>query len=301
MAQKEIDNVKGVLFNLLSMFLFVSLDSMVKQLVISLPVYEVIFFRCLTGIPIFIIIVHFTSGISTLKIINKKFQFLRAGLGVFGMFFFFNSYKYLTMADAASILFSAPLMLTVLSVIFLKEKVGLHRGGAIIVGFIGVLFIAQPGGNGASVYMLLPLVGAFSWSLVIMTMRVLSRTDHANAVTLVFSLMGVLAGGVAVTYNGGFTGSLTIQQIAMLFIVGTVGIFAQLFMMKAVEYAEASMFASTKYISLVFTVASGYIFFGEIPVFYSIIGMMLIILSGLYNVYREYRLNKIRKTKVIRY
>ena len=298
---KEIDNVIGILFNLISMLLFVSLDILVKKLVVDLPVYEVIFFRCIFGIPIFIFIVYFTTGLSSLRMVNKKLQLCRAFLGIAGMFFFFNSYKYLAMADAASILFSAPLILTVLSVVFLKEKVGLHRVSAIIVGFIGVLFIVRPVGNSLSFHMLLPVMGAVIWSVVIIVMRVLSRTDHANAVTLVFSLLGSCVGFGLVMYNGGFSPNITPLQFVMLIGTGIVGIFAQWFMTKAVEWSEASVFASTKYVNLVFSILAGLIVFGEVPVFYSIIGIVLIVVSGLYNVYREYVLNKIQKARMIRY
>ena len=297
----EINNVKGILFNLISMLLFVSMDILVKKLVVDLPVYEVIFFRCIFGIPAFIFIVYFTTGLSSLRMVNKKLQLCRAFLGLAGMFFFFNSYKYLPMADAASILFSAPLILTVLSVFFLKEKVGLHRLSAILVGFIGVLFIVRPSGNSLSSHMLLPIMGAVSWSVVIIVMRVLSRTDHANSVTLIFSLIGSGVGFGLIMYNGGFRPNTAPVQYVMLVGVGVVGIFAQWFMTKAVEWSEASVFASTKYVNLVFSILAGFIIFGEVPVFYSIVGIVLIVASGLYNVHREYVLHKIQKAKMIRY
>ncbi len=301
MTTLQTNNLKGVMFNLSSMLLFTIMDILVKKLVVELPVYEVIFFRCLTGIPFFIVFAYYTAGLSSLKIVNIKFQFARAIFGVIGMFFFFNAYKYLPLADAGAILFSAPLILTVLSVLFLKEKIGIHRTTAIIIGFIGVLFIARPGGQGMSAYMLLPLVGAFCWSFVVIIMRVLSRTDHPNGVTLVFSLIGTLTAGVLVIYNGGFSDNITGIQMLMLVVCGIVGIFAQCLMMIAVKWAEASVFGSTKYLSLVFAILAGYFVFDETPAFYTFVGIFLIILSGLYNVWREYVLAKEQRIKTLRY
>ncbi len=294
MTTTKINNPKGVFLNVISMVLFVLLDSLIKTLVKDFPVAEVIFYRSIVGIPFLIAVAYFTTGFKTFKLVNYKYQFYRSFLGVVGMVFFFNSYKYLPMGNAAGILFSGPIMLTILSMLFLGDKVGKHRMSAIVIGFIGVLFIVRPTSDIFTVYSLLPLSGAFIWSLVILTMRGLSKTDHANSVTLMFSISGTLASGAVIMFTG-FTPIKDPYTLVLILGTGVLGVFAQLFMMLAVETCESSIFASSKYISLILSVFAGFVFFGEIPTSYVIVGILFILVSGLYIVYREYVLKKARR------
>ena len=299
MSNNAQDNIKGIFLSIFAMFLLVIVDTIGKILIKTIPVYEIMFFRSITGIPIFIAYVYFTSGVKAFKVVNWRFQILRALLGVAAMYSYFNSYKYLPMSEAAGIIFSAPIILTILSVLLLKETVGIHRIVAIIVGFVGVLFIARPQASTLNVYVLFPLAGAFIWSFVVLVVSVLSKTDHANATTMVFSIVASVMSGIAMLVDG-VVPVYSSSEIFLLLSIGIFGIFGQVFMIMAVPMCEASAFASTKYISLVFSILAGFTVFGEIPSLVTITGIVLIVLSGLYIVYREKRLKKIHKTPAIR-
>ncbi|MGB1361277.1 MAG: DMT family transporter [Alphaproteobacteria bacterium] len=297
---KEKNNVLGFFTNLLSMLLFVSVDIMVKYLTEYMPVIEVMFYRSITGIPLLVGYVWIKYGnINQLKMVNVRLQIVRMILGVSGMFAFFTAYQKMPLGEAASILYLSPIILTVLSVIFYNEQIKFHRTAALIIGFLGGLLILRPGID-FNFYALYALAGAIIWALVIIVMRTLSKTDSSYAITLYFSVMGTAVSGIYLLFNE-FTPIVNSDVLIAVILVGVMGVLAQLFMVIAVELCDTTLFASSKYMNLIFTAGASYIVFGEILSNQSWIGMIMIIMAGLYVVWREHKLNKIEKIKAVRY
>ena len=299
MSVHEKNNVLGFFVNICSMLMFVITDILIKYLTQFMPTFEIIFYRCLCGIPFFLFYIYSIKGFKTLEIVNVKLQFARTILGILGMFGFVSAYKYMPLAEAASILYTSPIILTVLSVIFFNEKIRIHRTIALLMGIIGSLLIIRPGIN-FQIYSLYAVFGALNWSFVIITMRTLTKTDHPNSITFYFSLAGVFVGGSVSLFNG-MTPIFDMQTVFLLILMGIAGILAQLFMVIAVEMCDTSLFASSKYINLVLTSIGAYIIFNEVLSNQSLLGMLLIITGGLYMVWREHVLNKPKRIKVVRY
>jgi len=299
MSEHEKNNVLGFFVNICSMLMFVVTDILIKHLTQFMPTFEIIFYRCLSGLPFFLIYIYIIKGFNTLKMFNVKLQITRMILGVLGMVSFVSAYKNMPLAEAASILYTSPIILTIIIFIFFKEKIRIHRTIALIMGIIGSLLIIRPGIN-FQIYSLYALFGAINWAFVIITMRTLSKTDHANSITLYFSLAGVFIGGSISLFNG-MTPIVDMPTVFFLILMGVAGILAQLFMIISVEMCETSLFASSKYINLVLTSIGAYIVFNEVLSNQSLLGMVLIITGGLYMVWREHVLNKTKRIKIVRY
>ena len=299
MSAYEKNNVLGFFVNICSMLMFVITDILIKYLTQFMPTFEIIFYRFLCGIPFFLVYIYFIKGFKTLEMVNVKLQFTRMILGILSTFSFVNAYKYMPLAEAASILYTSPIILTILSIIFFNEKIRIHRTIALLMGVVGSLLIIRPGVN-FQIYSLYAVFGAINWAFVIITMGALSKTDHPNSITFYFSLAGVLIGGSVSLFNG-MTPIFDMQTFFLLILMGVAGILAQLFMVIAVEMCDTSLFASSKYINLVLTSFGAYVIFNEVLSNQSLLGMLLIITGGLYMVWREHVINKPKRIKVARY
>lgn len=268
-----------------SLFLFAIMDAMIKWLSADYPVHQIVFFRSVFALLPILLLAHRSGGLSTLKTSRPGAHFLRGFIGIVSMGMIFHAYSVMKLADAAAILFAGPLFLTALAGPMLGEKVGLRRWSAVFVGFAGVLVIIQPGGTAIQPAAFGALASAGLYALAMVLVSRLGTTESSAAITFYFSLFGTVTGAVLLLLFG-WT-ETTPQDFAMLAAVGIIGGIAQLFMTKAFRLGEAAVISPLKYSSMIWVVLFGYLIWGELPAPHVVVGVAIVIASGLYIVHRE--------------
>jgi drug/metabolite transporter (DMT)-like permease len=218
----------------------------------------------------------FRGIISTKRI---HLQLLRSILLVGAGLTFWGALMFLPLADCTVIFFVAPLFVTALSVPLLGEGVGIHRWGAVIFGFVGVIIVIRPGTGLAHWASILPLITALFYAFVQISTRVLSRTDGALTTLFYTSLGGLTFTSIALLF---FWVSPSIKQWLALVWLGFIGATGHYFMIKAYEKAPVSLLAPFEYTALIWTSLLGFFLFGDMPDAWTITGALIIITSGLY-------------------
>ena len=285
---KENNIIIGILFMTLAMLCLSVNDVLVKGLSSAYPIWEVIFFRAFSGVIIsFILVVFF--GWQTLKTKKSLAHLTRAFASVACVVFYFFGLKYLMLSENVAIVHSAPILATLLAVPFLGEKLGLHRITAVILGFIGVLIIVKPGSDLFKFESLFPLAAAFFMAVGYLATRFLMSTESSVSIIFYYSLALLITSLVFFPNDFIMPSAFNLIPLMGLGIMGSLGHY---FLSQAAKSAEVVVITPFEYTSFIFLGVMGYFFYGEVPDSSVYIGMLLIILSGIYIVYREQQKKK---------
>ena len=288
LAINKKNNFFGLLIGLSGYILVVFVDTIIKLNVVEkYPVIQISFFICIGAfIPILITLIIFRNWSSLLN--NKiHIQLLHGALGIVYGTLIINSLKKHSLIEIYPILFSSPLILIILSYYVLKEKVGIRRCLAVLIGFIGVIIVSRPG----TIHFTIPLFGLFI-AAIIHSFRVLLIRQSGNTQSSVaFTFYGCVSGLIISGFIS-YPNFIIVQKIdlVVLLMCGIIAGIAGLFFARASKILESSLFAPTQYIQLVAGFIMGYIFFGDLPDIYEITGSLVIVLSGLFIIYRENQL-----------
>ena len=273
----------------LGMFCLSVNDVMVKGLNLVFPVWEVIFFRAFSGMLISIALV-LIFGWKTLKTTKPIRHFVRAFSAVGCVIFYFFGLKYLLLSENIAIVHSAPIFAALLAIPILGERLGVHRIGAIIIGFVGVIVIVKPGTDIFKLVSLLPLISALFMASVYLSTRSLMNTDSSIAIIFYYSLALLVTSIIFLPDDFIMP---NIVQLIPLMSLGVMGSLGHYFMSQAAKNAEVVVISPFEYSSFIFVGVMGYIFYNEVPSISIIIGGILIILGGVYIAYREQRVSNI--------
>jgi len=211
-------------------------------------------------------------------------QTLRALFLVGGTFSGIGALSLLPLAEATALIFTAPLLVTLLSPFILKEPVGWRRRAAIAVGFVGVLIILRPGTEFMKVAALLPLLASLFYACYQVSTRLLSFTDHPLTLFFYTSFVGAVVSSAVVPF---YWSPLSGEEWLILVGVGFMGFAGQYLLIKAFQYAEASTVSPFIYAQLLFAVFFGWSVFGELPDIWVLLGAAVVIGSGLFIWWRE--------------
>jgi drug/metabolite transporter (DMT)-like permease len=216
-------------------------------------------------------------------------QILRGLFGIASSLFYFTGLIELSLATAAAISFSTPLIVAALSGPLLGEKVGLHRWAAILVGFAGTLIIIRPGGDGAAQVSALLLVGSAICSAMYQLMtRRLAGQDHAETTNIWSGLVGSCV--VLAMSPFFFTWPTRWQHWAVFLSMGIIGGSAHYLLTKAFERGPAALLSPFNYLQLLGATLTGYVLYRNLPDHWTWIGAAVIVGAGLYIARRENRL-----------
>ena len=281
----NLSNTFGIILGFTGYLTFVLLDSIIKKyLIFSYPIFEINFFISLfTLIPILLTLFFLNSWH---VLINNKIhiQLLRGCLGLFCGALIINSFKYHAFSEIYPILFSAPLILTIFSYFFLKEKVRIRRWSAVLIGFLGVLIVSRPG----TIHFTWALFGLFIAAIIlavnIIIIRSLAKSQSAIAFAFYGSIAGLSLSGILASRNFIYP---TNNDFFIFVICGMICGIAALCISGASKILESSIFAPIQYVQLIAGFIFGYLFFGDFPDFYEIFGSLVIIFSGLFIIYRQ--------------
>ncbi len=286
----------GVAAALWAIMLFSLMDAGVKWLGADYPVQQIMFFRCTVALLPILVFLHQAGGLPVLKSRRPGLHLLRSLLGVSAMGCAFHGFSVMQLADAASVFYTAPLLAVAFSVPLLGERVGVRRWSAVLAGLMGALIVARPGGEVFSqggVYM---LAAAILVGLTTNLIRKLSRTEHPVSITFYFTASGVVLAGTACWLLGWKTPDRF--GLLLLMGVGLVGGIAQYAMTQSFRYAEVGLISPLKYLSIVLGGILGYLVWSEVPSRLTLLGVGIILSSGLYTIHRETLVARRRSTAV---
>ena len=275
----------GVSIGFVGYTLFVVLDTIIKKyLANDYSVFQINFFICLFSFIPTIITIHFLHAWKTLKNDLILIQLLRGIFGLISGAFVVNSFRSHALNEIYPIMFSAPLFLIILSHFFLGEKVGIRRWSAVLIGFIGVLIVSRPGTIHFTMSYLGLFVSAFLIAINIALVRKFSKNHSSISFTFYAFLSAAIINGLLAMNN---YMAMTLNDTMILILCGIICGVGGNFLTMASKNLESSVFAPIQYTQLFSGIILGYLIFSDLPDIYEIIGSTIIILSGVYIIYRE--------------
>lgn len=278
-------NLRGILAMLLAIALFSLMDAGLKWLSGYYPPMQVAAIRGLSSLPLVLTWVLASGNFSGLWRVRWRLHLLRGVLSVVMLSSFTYALARLPLAEAYSIFFVAPLLVTALSVPLLGEQVGPRRWAAIVVGLIGVLVILRPTGQGVlSIAGLAVLVSAAAYSLSAIAVRVLHRTD--NGQSMVFWMLAMLSLGAGALAWPDWV-AVNWSHWPVLAGVGLVGFLGQIAITEAFRHGQASVVAPFEYSALAWGLGLDWLLWQVLPDSVTYLGAGIIIASGLYLIRRE--------------
>ena len=253
------------------------------------PVGQVLFFRGFCGmIPIFFMIPR-ERYFDFYKTNRPFLHFKRCIAGLIAIVAIFIALRKLPLATVVSISFAAPIFTTILSIFFLKEKVGIYRWLAVFVGFIGIIIISEPGFSSLNLYYLYPIIFCLGLSYVAIAIRQLSSTEPVWLIGFYFSFSIMIISFF--TFSQGWI-LPNLKDLFLLSMVGVLGGLANLWLTQSYKLSEVTLVTPLKYLALVFGIIFGYLFWDEIPTIKTLMGASLVIISSFIIFRREIYLNK---------
>ena len=258
------------------------------------PVGQVLFFRGLCGMIPILFLIPKDRYFDFYKTNRPFLHFKRCIAGLIAIVAIFIALRKLPLATVVSITFAAPIFTTILSIFFLNEKVGLYRWMAVIVGFVGIIVISEPGYSSLNIYYLYPIIFCLGLSYVAIAIRKLSSTEPVWLIGLFFSISIFILSIFSIFTEGWILPSF--KDLFLLSMVGILGGLANLWLTQSYKFSEVSLVTPLKYLALVFAIIFGYLFWGEIPTIKTLIGSALVIFSSIIIFRREVYLKRLVST-----
>jgi drug/metabolite transporter (DMT)-like permease len=223
---------------------------------------------------------------------------VRGGFGMFAMATSFAAFQYLPAADVVAINFAAPIFVTALSVPLLGEAVGWRRWLAVVVGFVGVIVMLQPGAmlsgaqHAAAIGGALALSSALAYAVVVISIRQLARDEPGETIVFVYMALVTLATLPILPFV--WVTPDTLADLALLLALGLVGGVAQIALTRAFQYAPPAIVMPFEYFSLIVTALLAWLIWSETPTRDAAIGGAIVIASGLFIIHREARRARVK-------
>ena len=265
-------------------------------------VIQLAVFRNIAGvIPLFILILFTKEYVSVFRNLNNKFivlSFFR-GLAFLSMnIFIFISVINLEFATAMVLTFSSPFFIVILSIIFLKDKVGIYRWSAIFIGFFGVVLIVQPGSDIFSFYSIFPILTAIAWALSVIILKFIPDGHSTAKIQLYTLIFNVIGGVVLFLLTTGHAEIKSTQDFFLMTLTGILGGTAAILFIYSYRLISASKMASFEYFGIPSSFVLGWLFFNEAPWEQLFPGVFVIVFAGMIIIWRDKV--KQKKTKVSR-
>ncbi len=281
--------MKAIILNISAWMLLPFMDGLAKFLSQEIHFLQVVwgryFFMALFSILIASLFfrkhLRFPKGIK-IQVLRSLFLFLST-------IFFFYAISIISLAEALTLAFISPIIATILSFFILKESVGPRRWIAVIMGFIGVLFVIRPGFAEVNMATVGAVCAGICYAFYIISTRKLSSID-SPLMTLIFTgLSGAIVISLIVPF---YWNSLNFNGWLILISLAAIGTLAHFLLILSLNYAEASKLAPLSYSEIIMNVIIGYYFFGDFPNQWIWIGLIIIIASGVYISLRENKKQK---------
>lgn len=285
--------LRAILLKVLSALLFAVMSALVRHLGARYPVGQIVFFRSAFAVLPVVLIYAWRNELAAAVRTTRPLGHLGRGvISIGGMFFSFSALARLPIVDATAISFVSPLITVALSAILLKERVRIYRWSAVVLGFVGILVMLVPNfdpalhvaATGTTAGLAFAMASAFCNAGSVIQVRRLTRTETTSSIVLYFSLICALAG--LVTLPLGWLRP-TSSELAALVAIGLCGGLAHILLTESYRLAPASLVAPFDYTAMIWAFLLGYVFFGELPTVYVLVGAVIIAAAGLFVIWRE--------------
>jgi drug/metabolite transporter (DMT)-like permease len=276
----------GILYMVGATIVFSASSACSKWLVASYPVGEVLFTRSLVSLITLALFILPTTGIAVFRTGRLRHHVLRSFSQSVSQTCLLIAFSLMPLAGAVAINFSAPLFATLVSIVLLKEKVGLPRWSALLVGFIGVLIVTNPGAGAFQIGALFALTNAILYGTVTAAVRGMTATESAATLTLYQLLL--ITGFFALMLPFGFI-MPTLDHWGLIVFNGVANAVGQYWWTKSLHLGPASAVAPFFYLSLIWAAAIGFVVWGDLPTVGLLIGSVIVVASGLFLLWREAR------------
>jgi drug/metabolite transporter (DMT)-like permease len=280
--------MSAFLFKSLSVLFFVLMGTCIKLLADRVPLFEVVFFRNFFALfPV--IFMLWKNNLKIADINQYPLHLMRAVFGICAMTLFFLSLRHVNLVEMQTISFSSVFFISILSVFFLREVIGMRRIIAIMFGFIGVVIILNPSVSVFSNYSLLPLIASLLLSFAVIFLKKILITNNNFLSIFIFTLFCSI---ISLAFMNSSWIIPETTDIILLILTGVLGFIAQVFLTKSYQLADASLLAPFEFSSLLWSYFIGYFLFHEVISLRVYLGGLIVVLSVAYIFYRESTLKK---------
>ena len=273
----------GIAWMLLTMLLFVAMDTLAKYLTQTYPVPQVVWARYAFHLLVLMAMLGRRLP-ATMRSQRLGLQLVRSLLLLITTVLFFTGISLIPLVDASAIMFMAPIMVTALSVPLLREPVGPHRWAGVVIAFAGALLIIRPGTGVMQAGALLPLGAALTYAFYQIATRKLSHADPPLTTLFYTASLSTVLTSAVVPF---FWVAPDLQGWVIMVTVGILGGIGHFALIKAVTAAPPVAVAPFSYSSVIWATLFGFLVFGDLPDYWTVIGAAVIIASGLYIYHRE--------------
>lgn len=289
MTTTPVNNLRGIAY-LVSAGIFLTVnDGISKWLVPNYPVGQILFIQGALIVLITCIVMR-VRGEAPLAAKSWRPHLYRGGLYVVGSFSFVIALRYLPFAEVVAIAFVGPMFMTLLGRFFLGESVGWHRLSAVLIGFVGVLFVIRPGSEAMHWAIVLPLVVALADAARDLVTRKMAGGESNMRIVFSTGCMLVIAGLLTVVWGWQ---TLRIEDFGLFVISSGAFVVAHFLMVEAFRHGQLGAVAPFRYIQIIWTILAGMVFWGEVPGAIVFVGIGIICASGIYIAWREATVGKL--------
>lgn len=276
----------GPVLALIGFACYATHDVLIRILGETYSVLQIMFYMGLLSFPMLVVVLIRDREPGTLRAVHPWWMALRTVSVVVSAACAFYAFTVLPLAQVYTVLFAAPLMITLMAIPMLGEKVGLHRGLAVVIGLLGVLVVFRPGSGEFALGHLAALVGATLSALNSVVLRKIGR-DERSVVMILYPMLAnvvVMGASLPLVYV-----PMQLPHLAVVGVIALLSLLAMQLTIVAYRKAEAALVAPMQYSQILWAVLFGAVLFGESPDGWTLAGAVLIIASGLYIVFREAR------------
>ena len=297
------NNTKGIIFILLGMATFSTQDALIKFIYNDAALYELYFGRTLAAIILLVSYLLISKKKINLKTHYPLLTTIRVICFFFGFSFFYISLTYMTLATANALFFCCPFFVSILAIIFLKEKIGIRRWSAIITGFIGVYIVLNPDFSNFNYMKLAPIACALCYAISMTITKLTSDKDNVYTQMLHLYIGAIIISVLFFVFTGkGQFNTFTDPTLQFIFrewftnpsyawpyiiSMGLISVLAFYFILNAYSIASPSVVSLFEYSLIIWAILIGYILFDNIPSIRTLFGALIIISAGIYIYLRE--------------
>ena len=281
--------MKAIIFSLLGWMFLPVMDGFAKFLSDDLPILQITWARYFFTVFFTLPIMIFFFKKQLVWSDKPKLQILRGIILLSANICFFYAISIISLAKALTLAFVAPLIVTAFSPVMLGEKVGFRRWAAVVVGFTGSLVVIRPGFVELNFASLAALGTGILYGFYLIITRKLSTSDNPLLTLLMTGMVGAILVSAIIPF---YWVKPSLNQWSLMAGIGVFACIGHLFLILSLKYADASKLAPLGYTEIIPNVLIGYYFFSEFPDKWTYVGLLIIILSGLYISRREYILTR---------
>lgn len=261
-------------------------DAMIKGVITALPAPQILFVRGIVIVVLCLAIGRRSLVVDLWRSKNRTMIFGRGLMTLAAWVMYYSSGRELQLAEMTTLYYVAPILTTVLAVIFLKEQLTLARVGGASIGFFGIVVAANPSGFSFTWPVIMVLGAALFWAVAMILMRTISKSDRTLVQVFAQNLIHVtIMGAIALPLWQG----MGIWEITLCVAAGLIGGLAQFILVEAAREVPASVLGTVEYGALIWSFVFGYLFWAEIPATNVYAGALLVVAAGLTLAFSEHR------------